>query len=140
MALNKIVTQFFTIGRIMRGHCTTQSGKHDPFVVLRLAALDFIAEKEPTMKELADFLAISAPSATSIVNLFSKTSAVKRKIDSRDRRIVRLTITPKGRILMVKEGAKIAKHLQQVISCLDLAEQKNLEKILTKIITNYQTN
>lgn len=52
------------------------------------------------MHEIAQFLDISRPAATGLINRLIGLQAARREHDAKDRRIVRVTLTPKGRKML----------------------------------------
>src|SRR4051812_41400789 len=65
-------------------------------------ALYLLSSKPLTMGELAEELSVSLPSTTVLVNKLVEHDLAERLSDSEDRRITRLTITPKGGELLAK--------------------------------------
>ena len=88
---------FFSVRRIVRTKLAAGK-KYDPSAWLRVETLKFIADSgEPKMKDVADYLSITAPSATSLIGGLMRSGLVASATDKRDRRTLRLTLTVKGR-------------------------------------------
>ena len=85
------------------------------------------------MKEVAGFLNITPPSATSLINIMVKNGVLARREGVGDRRIVWLKITPKGEKILKRGYAQIAGKIKETLSCLSEKEQKALIHILEKI-------
>ena len=85
------------------------------------------------MKNIADFLSITPPSATSIINRLIKLNLLKRQNNPKDRRIIKIVVTSKGKKVLENEMKKVSRHLKEIFSQLNQKEQKQLVKILTKI-------
>jgi len=103
----------------------------NPFSFLKFATLRFISEKRnPTMKEIAQWLKITPPSATSLIDGFFKAKLIKRKFDKEDRRIVRLEITEKGKRVLKEMQKEHQKRARRFISKLSSRDQKDLLRIL----------
>jgi DNA-binding MarR family transcriptional regulator len=99
---------------------------------LQRETLRFIMENDGcVMKEVANYLQITPPSATSMTNNLVKAGVIKRQADKRDRRTIRLFITKKGE----KTLSTGIQHMSKRLSKLSTGEQKNLIKILNKIAT-----
>jgi len=97
---------------------------------LQRETLRFINENEGVvMKDIAKYLQIKPPSATSIINNLVKVGLIRRQLDCHDRRIVRLFITKKGDNFFHQGIA----HMNKRLSKLSMSEKKNLIKILRKI-------
>lgn len=76
------------------------------------------------MKEIADHLSITAPSATSLIRGLMKSGLVAHAVDRRDKRTARLRLTAKGVIELkesVARGTKLLKGLFTVLSRQELA-------------------
>jgi DNA-binding MarR family transcriptional regulator len=106
-------------------------GKNCSF--LHLISLKYIHENKPLMKDLADFLGIAPPSATSLVNTLAKSELVIREADKGDRRNVRIVISKKGEKFLEAHKKSMAEKMRENLSKLSEVEQKQLEKILEKI-------
>jgi DNA-binding MarR family transcriptional regulator len=112
----------------------------------QLWALDYIfSNRVCVMSSLADDLGISRPAATSLVSRLFAQGLVVRKPDRRDRRIVRIDLTPKGvraisdiraqkhRIYEYVYGKLPSRDLKQYMRTLEriveiLAKDKKIEK------------
>lgn len=129
--IEKIISLIFITRRVLHEQLKNQTGKN--FSFLQIATLRQIREKKPLMKELSDFLAITPPSATSLVNILVKAKLIKRIADADDRRIVRIEITKNGEIQLKKCQERMTKNMQERLEKLTDKEQKDLIKILTKI-------
>jgi len=101
---------------------------------IRLRALSYVKEKRtPLMKDVADFLLITRPSATSLINGLVKAGYLARIADKNDRRAIRLTITEKGRHLLEKGNAQIKKHIREILTVLSDKEREAMIKIYKKL-------
>ena len=85
------------------------------------------------MREVADFLHITPPSTTSLVNALVKDSLVKRIIDEHDRRTVKLHITPAGINLLKNRFKMMVAAVEKSVNSLSEREKKNFIVILNKI-------
>ena len=135
--LEKLVSMIFTTSRLIRERSGNQE-KIDPFSILQLETLRYVDEKEnPSMREIADYLCITAPSATSLINTLVKSKRLLRIHGKADRRLVRLAITPKGKEALVIGFKKITKRMQTILSNLDEKEKADLIMILGKLSQAY---
>lgn len=132
--LEQIVSLVFTMRQISNSNFSNEKCKE--FSVLHYIALRYIQEKKPLMKELAEFLAITPPSATSLINTLSGAGLAKRVEEKNDRRIVRLFITKKGEENLKKKQEIIAHNMRKRLECLNKKEREDLIKILTKLSKN----
>jgi len=101
---------------------------------LKVQVLGFIKkQKNPLMKDVADFLLITPPSATSLINSMVKEKLIIRRPDDTDRRIVHLRITLKGNKILCQGFKEITNHMKEVFACLTEKERKQLSNIYRKI-------
>lgn len=134
---SNLISLIFNANRMIRENM----GKHgsiDPFSMARFKVLTLVFEKSsPTMKEIADSLYITSPSATSMINQLVIGKELKRVLDKKDRRIVRLVITPKGKKTLAVLRKEAAGRMNKIIETLDEKEKNQMANILTKIINSH---
>jgi DNA-binding MarR family transcriptional regulator len=136
--ISRIIALVFAVRNLMHDKITQKNSKKVSF--LQMITLRFIRHKEPTMKEIADYLMITAPSATSLANSLIKDEAVKRREEKGDRRVVRIVITQKGEKYL-KEGMEcISEKIRKNLEALTPKEQAELAKILEKITNHLRNN
>lgn len=104
---------------------------------LQLKTLHFIREQAPSMKAVAGFLDITAPSATTLINNLVKEKYVARKESSLDHRSVTLSLTPKGRQALQRARRQITEKTTLLFESLAPAEVQQLKKILKKILDTH---
>lgn len=113
---------FFAVRRIVRTKLA-QGKKYDPSAWLRVETLKFIADSgEPKMKDVADYLSITAPSATALIGGLMKSGLVASATDKRDRRTSRLTLTAKGKRELKKSVARGTEILGGLFAALSETE------------------
>lgn len=104
------------------------------FSPLQLRVLGYIRErKKPLMKDVADFMAITPPSATALINGMVKNKLLVRRFDSKDRRAVYLQITPKGERLFKKGFKEMIRHMRGLYRCLSRDEKTYMIRIYRKM-------
>jgi DNA-binding MarR family transcriptional regulator len=119
----------------VRQHIFSPEGKGGfPFSFPQMKIMNFVRiKKNPTMKEIADYLFITPPSATFFVESLVKTGQLDRILDDHDRRIVRLAITKTGQKTLEK-GAKIMSgRVDKLLSVLTEKQIENFIDILETI-------
>jgi DNA-binding MarR family transcriptional regulator len=123
----------FEMGRLLKseiaqdGSCTIS--------YLHLETLRFIHEQgKPTMSDVAEYLKIAPPSATALVNAFAKDEVIDRTPDKADRRVVRLTLSKKGKELLKQAMKQREKAFTRVIASLSGKDCEELSRILKIII------
>lgn len=135
--LEKLVSMIFTTSRLIRERSGNQE-KIDPFSMLQLETLRYVNDKEnPSMREIADYLCITAPSATSLIDTLVKSKRLERIHDKTDRRLVRLAVSPKGKEALIVGFKKITKRIQTVLNNLSEKERVDLILILEKLSQSY---
>jgi DNA-binding MarR family transcriptional regulator len=98
--------------------------------------LDFIGlSGKETMKNIADYLKITPPSATEIVTEMEKKGLVKRINDKKDRRIVFITLTSMAKKLSVSLCKRKEFILEKMLSKLSEKDHKSFERIIRILIT-----
>lgn len=103
---------------------------------LQIHSLAFIAEHEGiTMKELADRMQVSPPSATSFVGRLVKLQYVERVTDAENRKLVRLKVTPVGREIVGRKLDEKRQKLRHMLSHLSGDDQAHLQRIFTHFLS-----
>ena len=133
----KAVAQAGTLFFLVRGLVRTrlaQGRRLDPYAWLHIETLVYIRDHAGlSMKDIADYLSITAPSATSLVNALAKKGLVERRIDPRDKRALRVYLTKKGKeklLETVKKGMEVLGELFAPLSSAELAAfTRALERI-----------
>ena len=131
--MEQIISLIFMMRQLSFGDMANKEDKD--FSFLHFAILRYIKEKKPLMKEVADFLAITPPSATSLIKTLTEEKLVSRLAEKEDRRIVRIVITRHGENKLKKWQKEIAKKMQKRLEKLNKSEQASLVRILTKVST-----
>lgn len=130
----KIVSLFFSVSRNIKHKLDLSS----PFFQLPLAHTETLRlineKKQVSMKQVADFLAITPPSATVLINHLAKSGYLQRSSDKNDRRTVYLTLTKKGEAVMQKMILDRCKIFKKLLSKANAKEQLELLNILTKLV------
>lgn len=102
----------------------------------QIAILYKLTKATATMGELADHVMADKASVTRTVALLEESGFVKRVADEKDRRIVRIELTPKGRV-----QARKAEDVRDAIgrrleSTLPAAERKQFAALVRKLVEN----
>lgn len=131
--IDSLVQSVYELGRVFRQKmmCCESGEIH----MGQIHALAHIQENpRMTMKELADALHITSPSATSFVDRLVKLELVERLQDNNNRRLVRLKLSFKGEKMLKQKIAERRKIFAEVLAGLSQKDQKILFNILQKII------
>lgn len=103
--------------------------------ISHIDVLTYIAEKEnPSMKEIANHLKITPPSATAIIEIMQKKKLLTRVSSDKDRRTIRVALTPKAWKFFKSLHERKSIVFTKMLSKLNDTEQKQFIKILTILI------
>jgi DNA-binding MarR family transcriptional regulator len=129
----RAVSLFFAVRGVVRTKLA-QGKRLDPSAWLRIETLKFIADRgKPNMRDLAAYLSITAPSATSLVRGLVRERLVMRATSRVDRRASELSLTPKGKALLAKALVKGTRLLGEVFSVLSPSELAAFARALERI-------
>jgi len=136
--LDELIPLLLGIARLIHSRLS-HSEKHpeEIFSPVQWHVLYFIEEKgDPSMKDLAEYLSITPPSATSLIDGLTKLKMLKRNFDKDDRRVVKLAITNKGKSAIKKGFNRMSAQIKKVLTCLNKNEQKQLIFIYQKVLNS----
>ncbi len=103
--------------------------------ISHIDTLTYIAEKgEPSMKDIANHLKITPPSATAIVEIMQKKKLITRVSNDKDRRSIRVALTPTAWKFFKSIHEKKFTVFTKMLSKLNDAERKQFTKILNILI------
>jgi len=104
--------------------------------ISHLEIMHYIAERtNPTMKEVAEYLRITPPSVTTIIDAMVESGLVKRETASSDRRSVRVTLTPKAVKLSKTLQKKKTALLTTLLKKLTPEQKLQLSEIIRAFVT-----
>lgn len=127
---DKLATLLMEVSRMLHKRISTMV-KDDKVNPLQLHALVLIKENEGlTMKEFADHLHVTSPSATSFAERLVKLRWVRRVSDAKNRKLVRLTVTPYGNKIIATKLSEHTLAVRQSFSLLSTDDQRELVRIL----------
>ena len=137
-AYSELSGLFFETRQIIRQHLPGAK-RSDPNAWLRLQTLRFIDRADaPTMHDVASYLRVKAPSATSLISHLVSQGLIVRRSGA-DRREVILSLTPVGKKTLKDYGEQSEKMMRSAFSTLDEAEVGSLCAILKKLIRSNGT-
>lgn len=132
--IDQLIALMFSMGRLMRKRFNANSGLSPTPSLLQMETLRFVDEKEnPPMKQVADFLSISAPSATSLVEDMVGRGYLDRTADEKDRRMIRLSVSKKGKAALSTHVHKKMTHIRKTLGKLSAEDRAQLVRILSKL-------
>jgi len=137
-SVEELVSLMFMAGRLMREQ-TVGHGTHCTLSIAQIKVLSIAKDGgTPTMKEIANSLLITSPSATVAINQLVKNGHLERISDEKDRRIIRLKITPKGKKTFDDHYKIFIEKIGEVLKKLNNQEKAAFAGIFKKIINAYQ--
>jgi DNA-binding MarR family transcriptional regulator len=86
-----------------------------------------------SMGELSDALVVPLSTATRIIDALAERGLVHRFNDPDDRRVVRVTFTPKGKRLYRFIESRISERVRTITTYLTREELATLNRLLTKV-------
>jgi DNA-binding MarR family transcriptional regulator len=126
----ELTSLFFSTRQIIRQKLPSD-GYADPNGWLRFETLRFIERQSgPTMREVAGYVRIKAPSVTSLVDHLVRLGFVTKQKEPSDRRLVRLYPTKRGEDALKKYGERCARTMREVFSKLPEHDTTELVRIL----------
>jgi DNA-binding MarR family transcriptional regulator len=127
---SELTSLFFTTRQIIKAQLP-KNGNSDPNTWLRFETLRFIAQAmNPTMQDVAVFLSVKAPSATSLIAHLAKDGLIERKGEKDDKRIVRISLTARGKREVKNYTRRCQSAMDKAFSKLDSREISELVAIL----------
>jgi DNA-binding MarR family transcriptional regulator len=122
----------FEFGRLVRSRMRVPSFPTLP----QLETLHFIAESgaEPSMRQLALYLKVKAPTATALVDDLVRAGLISRS-GTRDRRVVSLSLTQKGRRMLKENTTRRARIIAGILSPLSARDRSEFDRLLRIVVS-----
>lgn len=135
---DRIISLTHTFHRLLRKHMAYLNKiAVNP---LQLHAMVIVMENDGlTMKEFADHLRITSPSATSFINRLVKLKWISRKADPKNRKLVRLTATALGKKTVEKALAEQRESMRKILSLLSGSDRKEFARILENLCSSLKS-
>lgn len=129
----ELSTLFFELKQAIRAS-VPQAQHPDPNAWMRCETLRFIAAHgNPSMREIAQHLRVTAPSATSLVGKLQRLGWIARTASSKDRRTVRIVLTKKGHAELTRYHAQSRTMMKKVFGRLSYEDLYDLRRILASL-------
>ncbi len=90
------------------------------------------------MKDVAKFLGITPPSATTMIEKLVQEKLLERKKDPNDRRNIILLVTTEGETFIKKTYSQIHAIIEQTFKTLNKKDKKELIRIYGKLLNSEQ--
>lgn len=135
---DSIIASALAISRTLRREMACKTGAKDVNMLQMHALLHMREHEGMTMKEIAQHLKITSPSATSFVNRLVTMGWVERSADSSNRKLVRLNVSQKGLSLLQTNLNQRKEDLRKILSLLSAKDREDLSRILSSLSTSLQ--
>lgn len=100
----------------------------------QLKIMHFLDVQGPQkMSDLARLVAVGTPAATAIVDKMVRQEIVSREVDPHDRRVVRVSLTPKGVALVEQLRRVHEKRLEEFLEKLEPKKRQELVAAFARI-------
>ena len=106
------------------------SGFPDNLTRLHGAVMAELSQTSMTMTELAKTLMMTKPQLTHVVNPLVVSGIVERRPDEKDRRVINLALTDKGRILLEEAKLKVKENTKNRLATLTSEELDQMSTAL----------
>lgn len=135
---NKLTLNIFAVAGIIREKIIQKNPESS---ILELKTLGIVSKNESiTMKTLAEYLHISSPSTTEIINKLEKNGKLIRIPSKTDRRIVSLKITLQGKKNLEKCLKQASSNINKLFETFTQKQKDNFEEVLETIINKEKQN
>ncbi len=138
-AMNELVSLVFAMGRVVRDKVQTKEddGNGSCHSLLGFEVLRYVEEAgRPHMRDVARHFHVTPPSATLMVDGLVKGKMLRRILDPKDRRSVRLALTPRGKKAILQGMANKVKGLTEMFKVLTPSERLHFAAMLRKVVAN----
>ena len=129
----RAASNFFAVRGAIRTRFA-QGKRLDPSKWLRVETMRFIETRDrPSMSAVAEYLSITAPSATSLIRGLVTDGLVRRTVNPRDRRASELALTEKGQTELKTTMRRGTTILAEIFGTLSHAELEAFTETLERI-------
>ena len=135
--MEELVSLMFIMGRFMRDkmHKRMSGGRCNS--LLEFETLRYVEESgKPHMRDIAKNFHVTPPAATLMIDSLVEARFLKRILDPKDRRSVRVSLTSRGSKSLENGMTDKARELKKIFGVLTPAERVQFVAILKKIIKN----
>jgi MarR family transcriptional regulator, 2-MHQ and catechol-resistance regulon repressor len=139
-SISELLSLLFVIGQSMRESMRKSINRGKAASFLQFETLRYVKEHDRLlMRDVAHYFRITPPAATLLVDGLVRDKLLKRVVDTKDRRAVRVMITPAGRRYIAQGVTAHLERLKKLFSALSSDERAQLINILKKISKNIKT-
>ena len=110
--------------RAIRTHM--RAAAQSELTVPQFRIFNYLARHKTTNGELAEWMGVTAPTMTRMVDALEKRRLITRQCPDQDKRQVTLTLTPQGRVKYNYVRKTVEKEFEKKLSKLTARQQKDL--------------
>lgn len=135
---SRLIEMMFKVSRLMKEEMSyTNNLVH--LSILQIQTLIFLNKnKRVSMSDVAEHFHIELSSATSLITKLYNQKLIERHTDEEDRRLVRITLTSEGSVLLKQAMRERRKKMEKTLSYLSDRERSELSAILETLHTKLQ--
>ncbi len=128
----ELLALMFELGRLMKSEIHREASVFPSY--LHAEMLRFIQEEgQPTMRQIAEYLKVTPPTVTALIDPFVDDHVLERVADETDRRKVRLRLTKHGEKLLEKNKQQRTEAFARIFLPLSDEECSELARLLAII-------
>jgi DNA-binding MarR family transcriptional regulator len=136
--VSELIEKIFTLSRAMKG-TMSYSSDLTHLSLLQLQTLIFIQKTQRAqMRDIAGHFKIEMPTASDLIAKLVKQKLVNRTTDSKDKRLVRITLTSQGQQLLQDAMKERNKKLSHILSYLSEKNKEDLLAIISVLIAKME--
>ena len=130
--INRILENMFLVMLVIHKKIlkTDLNGIPDNLTRLHMAVMGELSQTSLTMSELAKTLMMTKPQLTHVVDPLVSSGIVERRPDEKDRRVINLALTAKGRVLLDEGKQKIKENIKIKLAALTPEELSEMSAAL----------
>jgi MarR family transcriptional regulator, organic hydroperoxide resistance regulator len=136
--VSRFVPLFTRASKLMRGAADAAFSRHGVRVGQNLVLEVLWEENDLTPGEIARRLRVSTPTVVKMVARMETAGLVSRRRDAEDARLVRLSVTERGRAVRGAIEDELRRLEEQATHSLSAAERRQLEATLATLVANLE--
>lgn len=133
----EILFLMYKMSRAARKHPAFTPDLNEPSM-LQIGALFTISKGKNTMKEIADELGITMPTATSLIERLVKADFVERIADENDRRVVKIKLTIEGQATLSNAINRKINRAMFFLQNVSDKDKKTLKRIFSELLATVE--
>jgi DNA-binding MarR family transcriptional regulator len=113
----------------------TKAAADNDLSLTQLRVMGILRDRRLRMTALAEYLGLEKSTMSGLVDRAEKRGLVQRAPSAEDRRAIEVFLTPAGAALAQRVGASVAEALAPLTAPLGAADQRRLEALLARMLT-----